>query len=50
MVCLQPRLRDQLSIALDVLRSLPSSVLNAVSEQLMAGIARILERDSTVVK
>ncbi|KAL7423835.1 GDP/GTP exchange factor for ARF [Cryptotrichosporon argae] len=43
-------LRDQLYIALDVLRSLPSSVLNAVSEQLMAGIARILEKDAAVVK
>lgn len=37
-------------IALDVLRSLPSTVLNAVSEQLMAGVARILEKDSSVVK
>jgi brefeldin A-resistance guanine nucleotide exchange factor 1 len=37
-------------MALDVLRSLPSSVLNAVSEQLMTGIARILEKDSTIVK
>lgn len=43
-------LRDQLYIALDVLRSLPSSVLNAVSEQLMAGVAKILEKDSGVVK
>ncbi|EIW72629.1 hypothetical protein TREMEDRAFT_41874 [Tremella mesenterica DSM 1558] len=43
-------LRDQLYIALDVLRSLPSTVLNAVSEQLMAGIAKILEKDSSVVK
>jgi len=46
----QPALRDQLYIALDVLRSLPSTALNAVSEQLMAGVARILEKDSTVVK
>ncbi|WVR05849.1 hypothetical protein IAU60_002875 [Kwoniella sp. DSM 27419] len=46
----KPELRDQLYIALDVLRSLPSSVLNAVSEQLMAGVARILEKDNTVVK
>ncbi|WVF70575.1 hypothetical protein IAT40_005367 [Kwoniella sp. CBS 6097] len=45
-----PELRDQLYIALDVLRSLPSTVLNAVSEQLMAGVARILEKDTTVVK
>nr|XP_031861344.1 uncharacterized protein CI109_003316 [Kwoniella shandongensis]KAA5528416.1 hypothetical protein CI109_003316 [Kwoniella shandongensis] len=45
-----PELRDQLYIALDVLRSLPSSVLNAVSEQLMAGVARILEKDTTVIK
>jgi brefeldin A-resistance guanine nucleotide exchange factor 1 len=45
-----PPLRDQLYIALDVLRSLPSSVLNAVSEQLMAGVAKILEKDSGVVK
>lgn len=43
-------LRDQLYLALDVLRSLPSSVLNAVSEQLMAGVAKILEKDSGVVK
>lgn len=42
----QPELRDQLYLALDVLRSLPSSVLNAVSEQLMAGVARILDRDT----
>jgi brefeldin A-resistance guanine nucleotide exchange factor 1 len=46
----QPALRDQLYLALDVLRSLPSSVLNAVSEQLMAGVAKILEKDSGVVK
>jgi len=46
----QPALRDQLYIALDVLRSLPSTVLNAVSEQLMAGVAKILEKDSGVVK
>ncbi|KAK8865894.1 hypothetical protein IAR55_001042 [Kwoniella newhampshirensis] len=45
-----PDLRDQLYIALDVLRSLPSTVLNAVSEQLMAGVARILEKDTTVIK
>lgn len=44
----QPALRDQLYIALDVLRSLPSSVLNAVSEQLMAGVAKILEMDPGV--
>ncbi|WRT64093.1 uncharacterized protein IL334_001022 [Kwoniella shivajii] len=44
-----PDLRDQLYIALDVLRSLPSTVLNSVSEQLMAGVARILEKDTTVV-
>ena len=43
-------MRDQLYLALDVLRSLPSSVLAAVSEQLMAGVARILEKDSTVVR
>jgi brefeldin A-resistance guanine nucleotide exchange factor 1 len=35
-------MRDQLYLALDVLRSLPSSVLNSVSEQLMAGVALIL--------
>lgn len=46
----QPELRDQLYIALDVLRSLPSKVLNAVSEQLMAGVAKILEKDAGVVK
>lgn len=46
----EPKLRDQLFIALDVLRSLPSSVLNAVSEQLMAGIAKILEKDRNVVR
>lgn len=34
-------MHDQLYLALDVLRSLPSSALNTVSEQLMAGIARI---------
>jgi brefeldin A-resistance guanine nucleotide exchange factor 1 len=45
-----PALRDQLYIALDVLRSLPSSVLNAVSEQLMAGVAKILDKDAGVVK
>ncbi|WVQ85543.1 hypothetical protein IAT38_007709 [Cryptococcus sp. DSM 104549] len=45
-----PELRDQLYIALDVLRSLPSTVLNAVSEQLMAGVALILEKDTAVVK
>ncbi|WVW82243.1 hypothetical protein I302_104249 [Kwoniella bestiolae CBS 10118] len=44
-----PELRDQLYIALDVLRSLPSTVLNSVSEQLMAGVARILEKDKSVV-
>ncbi|WWC86203.1 uncharacterized protein L201_001076 [Kwoniella dendrophila CBS 6074] len=44
-----PELRDQLYIALDVLRSLPSTVLNSVSEQLMAGVAKILEKDTTVV-
>ena len=42
---MQPEQRDQLYLALDVLRSLPSSVLNAVSEQLMAGVAKILEQD-----
>lgn len=46
----KPALRDQLYLALDVLRSLPSSVLSAVSEQLMAGIAKILEKDNQVVK
>ncbi|OXG34789.1 Sec7 domain-containing protein [Cryptococcus neoformans Bt120] len=46
----QPELRDQLYIALDVLRSLPSTVLNAVSEQLMAGVALVLEKDATVIK
>lgn len=46
----QPALRDQLYLALDVLRSLPSTVLNAVSEQLMAGVAKILEKDAGVVK
>lgn len=46
----QPELRDQLYIALDVLRSLPSSVLNAVAEQLMAGVGKILEKDAGVVK
>ncbi|WVQ71161.1 hypothetical protein IAR50_000686 [Cryptococcus sp. DSM 104548] len=45
-----PELRDQLYIALDVLRSLPSTVLNAVSEQLMAGVALVLEKDATVLK
>jgi brefeldin A-resistance guanine nucleotide exchange factor 1 len=45
-----PALRDQLYIALDVLRSLPSTVLNAVSEQLMAGVAKIFDKDPTVVK
>ena len=45
-----PAMRDQLYLALDVLRSLPSTVLNAVSEQLMAGVAKILEKDSTVVR
>ncbi|OCF55504.1 Sec7 domain-containing protein [Kwoniella mangroviensis CBS 10435] len=45
----KPKLRDQLYIALDVLRSLPSTVLNSVSEQLMAGVARILEKDKSVV-
>ncbi|WWC66365.1 uncharacterized protein I206_100266 [Kwoniella pini CBS 10737] len=44
-----PELRDQLYIALDVLRSLPSTVLNSVSEQLMAGVAKILEKDENVV-
>lgn len=34
-------MHDQLYLALDVLRSLPASALNTVSEQLMAGIARI---------
>ena len=43
-------MRDQLYLALDVLRSLPSTVLNAVSEQLITGIARILEKDSSVVR
>lgn len=47
---LQPAHRDQLYIALDVLRSLPSSALNAVSEQLITGIAKILEKDSSVVR
>ncbi len=47
---IQPKLRDQLYLALDVLRSLPSTVLNAVSEQLMAGVAKILERDRAVVR
>jgi hypothetical protein len=46
----KPSLRDQLYIALDVLRSLPLTVLSAVSEQLMAGIAKILEKDTEVVK
>jgi hypothetical protein len=46
----QPNLRDQLYIALDALRSLPASALNAVSEQLMSGIAKILEKERTVVK
>ncbi|EJT53226.1 golgi family-specific brefeldin a-resistance guanine nucleotide exchange factor 1 [Trichosporon asahii var. asahii CBS 2479] len=46
----QSELRDQLYIALDVLRSLPSTVLNSVSEQLMAGVARILEKDAGVAK
>nr|ODN87173.1 Sec7 domain-containing protein [Cryptococcus depauperatus CBS 7841] len=45
-----PELRDQLYIALDVLRSLPSTALNAVSEQLMAGVALVLEKDSIVLK
>lgn len=47
---LQPNLRDQLYIALDALRSLPATALNAVSEQLMSGIAKILEKERTVVK
>ena len=43
-------MRDQLYLALDVLRSLPSTVLNAVSEQLITGVAKILEKDSSVVR
>ncbi len=46
----QPGLRDQVYVALDVIRSLPSSVLNAVAEQLMSGVAKILEKDQTVVR
>ncbi|ORY28981.1 hypothetical protein BCR39DRAFT_467884 [Naematelia encephala] len=45
-----PALHDQLYLALDVLRSLPSTVLNSVSEQLMAGVALILERQPQIVK
>ncbi|KAJ9113728.1 hypothetical protein QFC20_001753 [Naganishia adeliensis] len=50
LICDQPNLRDQLYIALDALRSLPATALNAVSEQLMSGIAKILEKERTVVK
>ncbi|KAL7413936.1 hypothetical protein BDY24DRAFT_386920 [Mrakia frigida] len=43
-------LRDQLYVALDLLRSLPGPILNSVSEQLMAGVAKILEQDSSLIK
>lgn len=46
----QPSLRDQLYVALDLLRSLPSPILNSVSEQLMAGVAKILEQDASLIK
>lgn len=41
-------MRDQLYLALDVLRSLPPEVFSAVAEQITVGISRILQQDGVV--
>ncbi|CED82462.1 Pattern-formation protein/guanine nucleotide exchange factor [Phaffia rhodozyma] len=49
-ISIEPSLRDQLYVSLDLLRSLPGPILNSVSEQLMAGVAKILEQDASLIK
>lgn len=43
-------MRDQLYLALDLLRSLPGPILTSVSEQLMAGVSKLLEQGSGLIK
>lgn len=43
-------MRDQLYVALDVLGGLPSQVLNAVAEQVLAGLVLFVQRCRDVIR
>ncbi|KIM32215.1 hypothetical protein M408DRAFT_326851 [Serendipita vermifera MAFF 305830] len=45
-----PALRDQLFVALDTLGGLPPDVLNAVAEQLIAGLALLLQNHKSAIR
>lgn len=47
---MQPRLRDQLYIALDLLNGLPSQVLAAVAEQLITGLSVLTKDHRNVIR
>lgn len=46
----KPSLHDQLYIALDVLNELPSPVLNAVAEQVIAGLSLLIRDHREVIE
>ena len=46
----QPTLRDQLFVALDTLGGLPADILNAVAEQLIAGLALLLQYQKSAIR
>ncbi|KAG8947301.1 GDP/GTP exchange factor for ARF [Tulasnella sp. 424] len=45
----QPSLRDQVYVSIDLLRSLPPSVTNAVAEQLATGLARLVKEHHNII-
>lgn len=46
----QPSMRDQLYVALDALGGLPPRVLNAVAEQVLAGLVLVVQRRQDIIR
>lgn len=43
-------MRDQLYVALDALGGLPPQVLNAVAEQVLAGLVLVVQRRQDIIR
>jgi brefeldin A-resistance guanine nucleotide exchange factor 1 len=48
-ITVQPILRDQIYISLDILGGLPPMVFNAVTEQIVAGLALLVQEHPTTI-
>ncbi len=50
LIGIQPSLRDQIYLSIDLLRSLPSHITTTVADQLSIGIAKLIREHSDLLR